>query len=157
MICNRLRQVCPSTKITQCLHQERQRRVYKSDFFMEKSNISTLIGDRMRTFSNHEAYKQTQHSRTLPERTIRYLAPNITEYKTTFVPQPQTQVTIPPSSQIIYYPVIHNRLVVSPTVDKSTGVYGTPKRMAKSRRVDYDDEVILTPTQIKEMLNSYKQ
>ena len=44
MICQRLRQVCPYTKLTQCLHEGRQKAVYKSDYFMEKSNISTLLG-----------------------------------------------------------------------------------------------------------------
>lgn len=71
-------------------------------------------------------------------------------------PQPvmKTQVVVSPE-EIIYYPVIHNNYVVSPNIEKSN--QSTPMRAKHSRRVDYSDDVILTPTQIKEMLYSNKE
>ena len=142
-ICTRLRAVCPYTKLSHCLHENKER-VYRSDYFMEKSSLSTLAGERQRTASNHDALRYEQSRREV----IR-----VNEVR----PQPvtKTQVVVSPAEEIIYYPVIYNNYVVSPNLEKSR--QSTPMRVKHSRRVDYSDDVILTPTQVKEMLYSNKE
>lgn len=110
---------------------------------MEKSNLSTLAGDRQRTLSNHDALKYEQSRREVIR--VNELRPPVT----------QTQVVVSPAEEIIYYPVIHNHYVISPNLEKSK--QNTPIRVKHSRRIDYSDDVILTPTQIKEMLYSNKE
>ena len=59
----------------------------------------------------------------------------------------EASIFVPRTEEIIYYPVIHNTIIMNR--DKGHSFTGTPARKSKRVLLTEGDEGILTPTQFK--------